>query len=161
MPELKLHPEKGVNPRLMSCTACGKEYGVVLLGAHDGTCKCQDCGKRTIGSHTKCAACGSRNVKDAGTLDEFSPVAGGLCLECEELAKKEHEEQAAVVAAGGIYFRCTDCGARGAIKSTSPICKLVREHTKIAAPTPVGIEFTKVDCPECSPNKEEETTNHG
>jgi ribosomal protein L37AE/L43A len=34
-PVIKLHPTKGLNPRMAACQRCGKEYGVALMGAVD------------------------------------------------------------------------------------------------------------------------------
>lgn len=144
---IELHPEKGVNPRIMKCELCGKDYGVALLGAKDGTCKCKDCGSKTIGSRTRCAKCNSRNVVSLGRHPEHEPVVGGFCNECEAEQKKLNEACRAEVEAGGVYFRCKGCGSTGAIKRDKPLAAEVRRHMKIDAPKPCGVEMD--ECPNC------------
>jgi len=69
-------------------------------------------------------------------------LPGGLCDACKE--------QIQIVKDGGVFFKCKDCGANGAIKKDAPLAKAVRKQMGIEAPEPCGVEFTKKDCPVCS-----------
>lgn len=141
---LLLHKEKGVNPHLTYCPRCGGESPeIVLLGAHDKIYKCTSCGMNHIGypKGKKCQKCGSR-VEFDRNVEEGERLPGGLCKGCEE--------QVEAVKAGGIFFKCKDCSAIGAIKADAPIAQSVREQMGIQPPDPCGIEFDKDSCPVCT-----------
>lgn len=179
---IPLHPEKGLNPRLTYCPRChadGQE--LILVGANDGVYECLACGQTVIGRSDHCPACPSRwHARRLRTLEEGERLPGSLCATCE----KETQEHAALVEAGGVYWKCADCTRSGVIRS-SPFAQAVRAsqqkasvglaanfyteavHDK-AAPSPakparnvlvggpkvyapVGVEFTKADCPACGP----------
>jgi hypothetical protein len=74
-------------------------------------------------------------------------IPGSRCDECQ----KGREEQDAEVKAGGVFFRCKDCGANGALKAGTDYAKWVREQMKTPTGT-CGVEFTKANCPVCGPN---------
>lgn len=124
MDNLRLHPKKGLNARVMICPWCGADSGVALLGVHD-------------------------KDKNGNVIPEYGKVLGRLCRHC---AKKEQEMNAAVEA-GGVFWRCDDCHSAGALLAHHDLAKAVREQYNIFAPKPVGISFTKADCPVCGPNK--------
>lgn len=145
MSEIRLHPEKGVNPRLTVCRACGKDVGLVLLGAHDYVTTCPSCNKKLIGGGKcpKCHVMGVNKVRLPGGLS--LPIE--LCDDCQ----KKHEEAVVAVKDGGIFWRCTDCGSEGAIRKNAPLAQEVRTKMGIEPPGLCGIEFNKNErCPVCS-----------
>ena len=155
---LRLHSTKGVNPRLTVCWNCGKSVGVALLGASEGLYECTKCGMHSIGGSPRkdrwghlgekiCPKCDAndsyvrkRNIDD----HEHLPIE--LCDDC----RKNLDAVAEEVKRGGIHWKCKDCGSAGAIKAGHPLAEAVRAQAKIPAPDPVGVEFTKDDCPLCT-----------
>lgn len=63
------------------------------------------------------------------------------------------EKAKETVTKGGIFFRCKDCGAEGAIEASHSMAKVTRKNMGIRAPHPCGIEFTKETCPVCKEKK--------
>jgi hypothetical protein len=59
---------------------------------------------------------------------------------CEKCTN-ELSEWADMVKAGGVYFKCQECGANGIVHAGTELAEQVRESQKIAAPAPVGMEF--------------------
>ena len=154
MGNLPLHKEKGVNPRLTVCPRCGGDGSeLILVGALDRVSVCKSCGLKHYGHMgCSCQTCGGSLVFDH-CLKEGEKLPGSLCESCE----KEVKTFQAVVAAGGIYFRCKDCKANGVIKPDHEISKAVRAQSKIEPPNPVGIEFDREhSCPSCGPDKIQE-----
>jgi len=151
MTGLPIHPTKGVNPRLVHCTQCGEMTNeIVLLGAIDYYTTCPQCGIKLIGGG-KCPKCNVKGV-DRTPLPESQEINAGICDACQNKNRKAKEE----VEAGGVYWKCADCGSAGAIKAGHPLAEDVRKHFKLEAPEPCGIEFTKKECPVCSEHKVEE-----
>ena len=147
---IQLSSDRGVNPRVGLCPKCGKENGeVLLLGTQDYIWKCSRCSVESLhGSYTSknCPVCEQNGLERVRRLGKSEMVVGrSLCKACEE-EKAEHWK---VVSEGGVYFKCKDCRATGVIKASN-FAKAVRESAGIAAPKPVGVEFTKDDCPSCS-----------
>ena len=144
---LPLHKTKGINAHLTVCQRCGEGVGLALMGAYNtvGVCECGVTMYGATGS-AKCPSCGQvGNYHDKRRIEEYEKLPGGLCDKCRE----EDKEHAAVVAAGGVYFRCMDCGHRGVVKGTAPLAKFARRKLKIKKPAPCGIEFNKTNCPLC------------
>lgn len=152
---IRLHPEKGVNPFLTYCPRCkGESPELILVGANDGVFACPECKINNIGrpDNGKCGGCGyqSNSWSRTRTLKEGERLPGGLCEAC----KKEEVDHKAVVADGGVYFKCTDCGCRGVIKKNG-FADRVRERLKTPAPKPCGVEFSKDQgCPKCGEKKD-------
>lgn len=144
---LPLHPEKGVNPRVTCCRNCGKDVGVVLLGAHDGIYKCSDCGQMFIGPPDRRHPCkiNHHSIQRTGKVEEHEKLPIEVCEEC--MQKEKECDQ--VVKEGGVYWKCEDCGSGGAIKASAPLAQAVRKQMNIDPPNPVGVTFTKDDCPSC------------
>jgi len=156
---MKLHPDKGLNPRLTVCTQCGADVGLALLGEHNIKYTCPKCGCVHFGppDHHKCGKCEEpfSRVWKKEEIGENEKLPGGLCDACRKQADLMKE----VVAEGGIYWKCTVCGSNGAIKSSSSLCAMVREKMGIAPPAPCGIEFHGAEegrCPVCSEKAEKE-----
>ncbi len=149
MSGIRLHPTKGVNPHLGVCPRCGGDNGeIALVGANDGIYVCHRCKQRHVGRPKECAQCGHWDFTKTGELGENERIPTGLCKSCEtEVA--EHKK---VVASGGVYFKCSDCGVSGAIRPNA-FTEAVRKQAGVATPAPVGVEFSKADCPACGPNK--------
>lgn len=140
------------------CPTCGKDGPeLLLLGDSDYLFKCRNCdmhilaGKRGPESCPKCKAHRTSRSEFSleRRLDEFEKLPGSLCDAC----KKNQDEIKAAVVAGGVYWRCKDCRASGALQPHAAMAKHVREQMKIAAPEPCGIEFSVKECPACGPNK--------
>ena len=149
---IELHSTKGVNPYLTYCPRCGGESPVlVLIGRRTTVLTCIHCGTANIGSrrHEECGKCGERlDGAKARELEEHEKLPGALCEKCQ----KEIKEFEVIVKAGGVYFKCSDCGAQGIINGDTEFAKAVREHAKVSAPEPIGAAFTKDNCPQCGPD---------
>lgn len=134
------------------CPRCGQNGDeIVLLGIHNRMYECaaSSCKARTIGRKEKtCPGCGCEVDRVfVREIREHERVSGSVCGACQK-ELKEHQE---VVEAGGIVFRCKDCGAKGVIKESAPLAKKVREQLKVDPPKPCGVEFDKATCPACGP----------
>ena len=147
---LKLHPTKGVNPHIVVCYRCGGDTGeLVLLGIHDSKDKCTGCGKLYIGTRKQAVACCEGSGGESlGHIQQWEKLPGGPCDDCNA----EMEEHAEVVKAGGVYWRCEDCGRTGAIRHTSPFAQLVRDELGVKPPDPCIAGFSKNACPACGPD---------
>jgi len=148
---IRLHKEYGVNPRMTSCPRCGGDgRDLILLGAEDTKYTCQACGMIHFGRPDRGACmregCDSRMFETV-KIGEHEKIPSSLCGACE----KEVSEHKAVVEAGGVYWRCSDCGRNGVIKPNS-FTEAVRGVHGTEAPSPCGVEFTKDDCPACGPH---------
>ena len=148
MVSIPLHPEKGVNPRVIVCANCGTSTGIAMMGRRDKVWKCLSCNLHHIGGkpETGKCHCGADNFEDKGSLPDNAQIPCDLCDDC--MAK----EQACVeeVEKGGVYWRCLDCKSTGAIKAEAATAKEVRKAHGIPSPAPCGVEVTKDDCPVCS-----------
>lgn len=85
---IRLHPTKGVNPKICTCPICGESSSLVLLGAHDYSDLCPACGVRVYGgiSMSRPCRCGETNGIDREPIDERQshiPVLD-LCSRCDE-----------------------------------------------------------------------------
>lgn len=146
--------EKGPYAALAVCGRCGEDTGELLLMGCGMKFECRECKTTTYGS-TKC---GKGGLKHKGTKLEMGysdKVPYGLCGACS----KQSEEHKEIVAAGGAYFRCEDCGAEGVIKK-SIFTDAAREKHNIPAPAPIGIRLDKSLCVLCGehPKTEQNTT---
>jgi hypothetical protein len=153
---ITLHPSLGVNPRLVICRRCGSDTNeLILLGIKNRVGKCSACGAKVIGgmnSGGTCPACNQRaSLVDTKELRDHEKLPVGLCASCEV----EMKEHAAIVADGGVYWRCKDCRASGVIKAESAAAKAIREGEKVAAPEPPCIELDNTTCPACSKQHDE------
>jgi hypothetical protein len=148
MSSIRLHPEKGLNPRMSCCAQCGKDVGVVLLGAYDSLYKCRNCQRPHVGPPTGPCRCGAprHRVERDRKIGEDEKLPVELCDECT--AHREALE--AHVRAGGIFWNCEDCSNSGVIKETSQLARQVRTHLGIDAPALCGVTFTKDNCPVCT-----------
>lgn len=148
MSSITLHKEKGVNPHLTFCQRCGGEApSIVLIGNKDYIDICNSCGMRHYGGADKrtCQGCGTKYSFKREKMKEGERLPGGLCDACE----KEVAEHKAIVASGGAYFKCADCGVEGVIKAND-FTASVREANGLDDTEPFGVEFNKDDCPKCA-----------
>lgn len=152
---IPLHPTKCLDPRLGLCQRCGKENGEIVLVGNGKIYRCRGCQAANLAYRRpdKCGSCGESEER-YGEGFTVEPVPDGRHLPgstCDACVK-ELEEHRAVVAAGGVYFKCVDCGTQGVVKAEAPFAGMVRKHAGIQPPDPVGAEFSKADCPKCGPN---------
>ena len=148
---IRLHKTKGVNAHMTVCPRCGKDGdSIVLLGAEDKKYLCSECDAVNYGlsKGKSCNRCGSTYVSYLGIVEDYEKVPA-LCKACEDELETFHKE----IKQGGVFFRCTKCGAEGVIKGDSDLAIATRLHTGIKAPKPVGIELN--DCPNCDEGGEE------
>jgi hypothetical protein len=146
---MRIHPKKGVNPRMSCCFKCGKDVGIVLLGVHEKKYQCNSCDLMHIGGIPKngMCPCGSYSLTDRGKIGEYEKIPSEICPKCEAIDK----EMKSIVADGGIYWKCKDCKSDGAIKKDHPICAEVRKELDIPAPKSCGVELSKEKgCPVCN-----------
>jgi hypothetical protein len=151
---ITLHPRLGFNPHMCYCPRCGGESPeLMLIGNRTNVRECSGCKKELIGfmSSERCPTCGELAGAIIRTIGEHDKLPGGLCVACQEEVHKEE----AIVKAGGVYFRCLECGKRGVIIASSRLAKGVRKTMKIAAPAPCGVEFGK--CAEHTPGEEKKS----
>ena len=90
--------------------------------------------------------CGGTTSLDRN-LEDHERLPGGICNTCQQ----KNAEMKKVVADGGVHWRHSKCGSFGAIRAESGFAKAVRNHAKIYAPDPVGVDFTDEECPVCNP----------
>jgi hypothetical protein len=150
---MKLHPKYGVNAHPTVCTRCGKPGDeLVMLGSRNKITTCPHCSVQAIGftPRSKCPKCkkpmSGGKVREIG---EREPLPSGLCKDCRasaDLAKQ-------VVALGGVFFRCKNCGAQGVLHKDSDIAKRVRAKLGLSNGEPCGAEVHA--CPAC-PEAEKE-----
>ena len=143
---ITLDKEKGMNPRLGMCPQCGKDNGeILLLGNRGYKDVCPHCRMVHYGGakNKVCQRCGTRTERVQ--LTDGEKIPGALCPKCRE----QRDELKKIVEAGGIFWRCRDCGQNGVIRK-SDYADAVREKLKIPAPKPCGVEFSKSDCPACN-----------
>jgi hypothetical protein len=152
--KILLHPTLGVNARMTTCVQCGADgQELLLLGNRNYWVECSNCKARVYGGFDKdgtCPSCGSKyTYGERHELTDGERVPHGLCKECEDNLQAQKD----MVAAGGVYFRCKKCGTTGATRPEAGISKAVREHSKIEAPNPVGVELD--ECPQCKKTDEQ------
>lgn len=124
---IPLHPDRGLDPRLLYCPRCAKntngEIGVghVRLGVTKS-------GKRIVfnrGAHKRAAPVDDPFVTITD-LPEHEKVCGvSLCDPCKkEVAafKEEVEER------GGVHFLCQQCGVQGVVKGSAPAATETRDQ---------------------------------
>lgn len=135
---ITLDKDNGVNPFLVSCQICGGDTPeLALLGNKGYTCECQRCEKKLIGTDKcPCGGFGGQRTK----LDPHEKLPIGLCDDCKAKIEKEAEKAREEVERGGLYFRCTGCGARGYVAADNPLCAKIREEHGVPAPEPLGVE---------------------
>lgn len=146
---MKLHPTKGLNPHLTYCPRCGGiGPELILLGLHDYTIECNECDTVNIGGGAKCGQCGARPLLgERREIGEHDRLPGSLCGPCEAESKQYDE----IVKAGGVYWKCADCKRSGVIKADAEFARAARSEHNIEAPLPLGVLFTKNNCPSCGP----------
>jgi DNA-directed RNA polymerase subunit RPC12/RpoP len=151
---IPLHPEKGINAMLGWCPRCGRQNSEIVLAGRSFVYTCRKCGHRQAGYKRHPCQCGNNESYDFDSrpIEESDRIMGGLCDECAAEVK-EHE---AIVAAGGVYFKCK-CGMRGVVKAESPIAAIVRENLNLPAPEPCGLEVEA--CHVCKPEDFVEESN--
>lgn len=176
MTSIPLHPERGLNPHLTVCPQCGQDGNeIMLIGSRENVMQCAAC-KVTIFGHRASEPC--PKCKDRGPhslirkIEEHEKLPGSICDAC----RKERDEHRREVRAGGVYFKCSDCGVTGVIKGSSDFAKHVREthqrqhsakleHGLVEGwyTKPIhnvgndlvylecGVELSKAECPRCTP----------
>jgi ssDNA-binding Zn-finger/Zn-ribbon topoisomerase 1 len=145
---ITLHPTLGINPHMTVCRRCGgPAEELMLIGNRTSIYRCgnRDCGITIYGHRMSepCPKCHDRGPHEKiGEVGEHDKLpATEPCDKCKaELA--EHKQ---IVADGGIYFKCAQCGKSGVIKNTAPLCAMVREKMGVPAPKPCGVEFDKCE----------------
>ena len=146
---MKLHETKGRNARAAYCPRCGGDAPApVEIGAHEQISRCDDCGAMHYGyssGQKKCGGCGEHALQYVRDLDENDKVPGSPCDDCLE----EIEVHQRIVAAGGVYFRCHNCGEQGVI-DRNEFTTNARKVLGCEPPKLCGVEFTIADpCPRC------------
>lgn len=146
MGDLILDPVEGLAPRLTVCQWCGKDVGVILMGANAYETQCESCTLRLVGGG-KCPKCGQYGIGKR-KIPQSEKVPLGLCEECE----KKKRQMATEVLRGGVYWQCTKCSAFGVIPAGDWLASETRRNLNV--PTgPCGCVLTEKDCPRCSPEK--------
>lgn len=153
--QIPLHPTRALDPHMTYCPHCGGEGSGITIG-HMRKARTKHGWVYAIRGQTlrlaqRLVAQGVINnqydlkwmdTREGEKIPDTQP-----CNKC----KKEIEEHAAIVRAGGVYFRCSNCNATGVINATSEFAKAVRETHHHTNGEPCGVEFSKKDCPVCGP----------
>lgn len=140
---MKLHPRKGVNPRITVCRFCDAEVGVALVGDSDLLYRCPTCRVEMLGIKT-CPTC-----KRPGEYIRELPDGARLPIEvCDGCVAKQAERDREV-AAGGVHFRCSDCGSEGVVKANTDAAMEIRCRIGVPPPASIGVILTKKECPLC------------
>ena len=149
--EIPIHPERGIDPHLCCCEACGGEVNGIVLGVlFKGEVSN---GAITYANRGAARRKSNREIEKAGFSVEWSEVTdtleripSGLCDSCEEKQTAENEAFEAIVKAGGCLFVCKQCGKRGAIRCgdhNRAFIDQAREHLGVAFGDKFGLEFVK------------------
>ena len=143
---IPLSLEHGLRPVITTCPRCGGKSDEIALVGAGRVYTCSACGRQHLGYRRpkKCEDCEKRSFTSK-EYDETIPIMGGLCSSC----KKEVEEHKEIVAQGGVYWQCEDCGAGGVIKGSSEFAQAVRAAHGLEAPAPCGVAFSKTSDPPC------------
>lgn len=124
---IRLHKDKGVNPKMTFCRRCGKDANeLILIGADEAKCECRICGITVFGrGKGVCPKCNAGvTLENVGKIGEHERLpATQFCDEC----KAEVEEHRKEVEKGGVHFRCKDCGAEGVVKAGTSFAVQVRQ----------------------------------
>ena len=137
--QIPIHPTKGLDPRLTYCRRCKCKTNERIVGdnrlmtATDGQTAIAPKGQTTQIAKKLGWTPGSYTVKEVppGRLP-----ATELCDSCnEELAQFDE-----IVKAGGVHWRCLDCGLSGTI-GKSDYADMLRDYMEIKPPVPCGVEF--------------------
>ena len=140
------HPPEGYG-RPSWCLICGTRDGpLVRAGPQHAVFTCQHCRTEHFAGLTapaRCQSCGSSNLKFIRYIRDAEPISG-LCNPCSsDLARSQ-----ALFSAGGVLFRCADCGARGTLLPEHE--KAVQLRKRIPAPGVAGVTLTREHgCPMC------------
>jgi len=99
---------------------------------------------------------GCPDCKSQGQFTVVRELREGERLPSSELCdscKKDIALLKATVYAGGVYWRCSDCKAEGAIKKNAFTEAVRKAHNNLTGPC--GVEFgQKEGCPKCGASKE-------
>jgi len=132
-----LHKKHGLAPAMTVCRQCGKDTSEIALLGNKADSVMREVYEKTGGK------LGSKDgYKEFGK--NLIPSTG-LCDDCLAAISAVDE----TVRLGGVYWICTKCGSEGALKAESSMAKAVREHMKLEAPAPVGVDLTD-ECPVCN-----------
>lgn len=143
---IRLHKEKGLNPRMTFCPGCGSHTDeIMLVGERNFVETCLSCGASHYGGadDNSCKRCGNIGF-DRRELQDSERVPGfELCRDCKE--KREEIEKA--IGEGAVFFMCGKCGNEGLVNGDSAFAIAVRKEAK--QPTgPIGVKVPV--CPNCS-----------
>lgn len=143
---IPLHKERGLDPHLTFCPRCGGEGAAVTVGAmrkaqletgqwaYANVGQTEEMGRKL----EKAGAMGSRHSLLWVELGEREKVPDSdPCPKCQEDLKQQREE----VEKGGVYFRCSICGASGVIRAEVPYAEAVRIAYGKTNGEPCGVEF--------------------
>lgn len=147
MNNIPLHHERGLDPHLTTCPQCGSEGRGLTIG---------ELRKAEIPGHPGQYVYANRGqtTKSAADLEKRGVISHRHDLHWEKVAEgekipdsepcdkcqAEQKEHAQIVAAGGVYFRCTQCQQQGVIKPNEFTVQ-VREKHELTNGEPCGIEF--------------------
>jgi hypothetical protein len=153
MSHVTLHRDKGVNPFLTICRACGKDVGLVLVGVREWVDTCDKCGMKHYGGadNRECKGCKEHGATfTRRKLEEREKIPIEICDDCRK-SEKDFDEKLEAMARkeapnGAILFRCK-CGNKGLIGGHAEIAKLVREKLNIKPPALCGVDLD--ECTDC------------
>lgn len=152
MSTIPLHKDRGLDPHMTFCRRCGEVAEELTVGELR---KAEINGQWVYANrgrtHEAKMALIKQKLLNYGDTLHWQEVMEGervpaqaFCNKCEE----ELEQWKMFVGAGGLYFKCKECGATGVIKYTDTskaMCDEVREKLGVPAPEPAGVEFDTCD----------------
>jgi hypothetical protein len=137
------------------CFTCRRGIGTISLGNVYKIYQCTKCEYYHIAAENprRCAGChGFETLKYARDVSTKAVMADGYCDSC----KNTYEVMDRLVAEGGVYWHCKNCGARGSLPKDDPVAKEIRARTKVTAPEPMGVDVGQDGCPVCNPEVQAE-----
>ena len=145
---IPLHKTRGIDPHLFKCPKCGKHTNEIGIGATTVVHEIGD-PSTVIGIYNT----GERvsflkhNPKAANypTRDAYDGEVFTSNTLCDDCTAEYNSTVADVMKAGGIHWRCKECGRIGLILGDSPIAIETRLRHKVVPPKPIGIEFDRCD----------------
>jgi Flp pilus assembly pilin Flp len=174
---IPLSEEHGLNPALSVCPRCGGEASELALLGNSIKWRCDNCGAHHLayaGQSGKMAClCGNkyrqgRRFTKLGKANGWRDkvIASEPCEKC----KQELEGHKQLVAAGGVFWKCSTCHSEGVVKPEAALASAVRaQHVKEGrikepeeggAHEPCGIDFEGGQlCPVCSEAAEQAPGN--
>lgn len=140
------------NPRQTFCPICRGPTDEVLMMGDTHKFICIHCSMLHLGQPDDrlCVQCQCNKLRDTGeSLPDERFAASRACDACQEAIVQAR----AVIALGGLGFRCSDCGSIGAFAKENP---MVAEFRSRFPDKRTNVwQLDRLNCPECRKKHEQ------